>query len=120
MFRANVRAMEATSYELQRQIRKLNQAIDDTERVMISLPYSSGMDGVRRRLRQEISRMEEQRNDLRRMMTSLQQIARIYRTCESNNIDYADDIRRRNRTAFNWFQINVTDVASERLKQIIF
>lgn len=120
MFRANVRAMDATSYELQRQIRKLNQVIEETERVMVGLPYSSGMDGVRRQLRKDISKMEEQRNHLRKMMTTLQQIARMYRTYESNAIDYADDIHRRNRVAFNWFQINVTDVASERLKQIIF
>ena len=117
MFRTNIRAMDAAEQELQRQIRKLNQAIDETERVISGLSGLSGMGQVRYSLRNQVARLERERKNMRDMLAALNQIERCYVNCENRIIDYAEDTRRRNRVSFEWFHIqpnaNIAQIAAQ-------
>lgn len=120
MFRANIKGMSEAADEMQRQIRKLNQEICETESVMDGLRGLSGMDGVRRRLRSEIEKMEAQRYKLLKLMTTLQQAARCYGMCEQNNINYAEDSRQRAKQSFGWFQIPIDTGILNTIRQIVY
>ena len=104
MFRADIRAMSSAADEMQRQIRKLNQQVGNTEDVKNGLSGLSGMDGIRRQLQKEMDALEVQQRQLRQMMTALQQSARCYETCEKNNTLYAEDSRHRSKRTFGWIE----------------
>ena len=120
MFRANVRAMEAAAADMQQQIRKLNQAISDAESVIRELRQLSGMEGVIRSIRKEISDMENQRQQILQLLVALGQIAEHYSICEKGIMDYAEGVRRREREGFGWFQVRFADNMADRLRQIIY
>ena len=71
MFRADIRAMSSAADEMQRQIRKLNQQVGNTEDVKNGLSGLSGMDGIRRQLQKEMDALEVQQRQLRQNLPRL-------------------------------------------------
>lgn len=120
MFRADIRAMGVAADELQRQIRIMNREISETESVISGLNGLSGMDGVKRKLRNQVERLVTQRYQLLKLMTTLQQATRCYGLCEQNIIRYAEDNKRKHAGNFEWIQVSVTPNVSRMLKQIIY
>lgn len=119
MFHTSVRAMDGAAEELQRQLRKLNQAIEAVQDVNNRLNGLSGMDAVRRDLGKELFRMEQERKNLFSLHTVLRQAARCYAGCESGIIEYAECGRRRMAVP-EWYQVGLGGDAMNLAKQIIF
>ncbi len=100
----NIRRMEDAAFEMQMQLRKLNQIIDDTENVLAGLNgCASGFNAVRSHLRKEIHQLEEEQYKYRNMMTTLQQIRRCYQVCENGIIDYAEENTKKAKSGFEWY-----------------
>ncbi len=104
MFRIDIKAMDEAVLELQRHIRKLNQAIGETESVVSGLSGISNMWQIRDTLRKEIDKMEVQRRSLQDMLKSLREIQFCYKACEKSIINHAEASYRRPRTDFGWVQ----------------
>ena len=104
MFQVDIKAMDEAVLELQRHIRKLNQAIGETESVVSGLSGTSGMWQVRSTLQKEIEKMEAQRRSLQDMLKSLREIQFFYKSCERNVINHAESSFRRPRADFEWVQ----------------
>ncbi len=119
MFHVSVRAMESAAEELQRQLRKLNQAMEAAQDVKNRLNGLSGMEDVRRKLGSEISNMERERRKLFSLLAALRQAARCYADCERNVMDYAEGGRRRG-TALGWYEVGMGSEVLDLAKQIIF
>lgn len=95
MFHTNVRAMDSAADELQRQLRKLDQAIEAVMDVRNRLNGLSGMEAVRRDLSSELSNMEQERKNLFSLLTVLRQTACYYAECERRVMEYSECGRRR-------------------------
>ena len=119
MFQINIYRLEQLASDMQRQIRQLNRAMSETEDVINGLRGLSGMEAVIRKLRSEISGMEEERRNLFDMMTVLQQVAEIYRRGERDLMDYAEGIVRRNKRALHWNDIQINSDAVAVLGRLI-
>ncbi len=119
MFHVSVRAMESAAEELQRQLRKLNQAMEAAQDVKNRLGGLSGMEDVRRKLGSEISNMEYERRKLFSLLAALRQAARCYAECERNVIDYAEGGRRR-CAALDWYEVGLGSEVSDLANRIIF
>lgn len=120
MFRTNTRAMEEAAIDMQQQIRKLNQAIGETENVINGLSHISGMDKVKYALRADLQRLETHRRGEMKMMSGLMQAAKCYETCEKNILDYAEDNRSRKQPELGWFQVKISKNVEHMLGSIIY
>lgn len=119
MFRADTGAMEEYALEMQRQIRKWNRYIEETESIRSSLGHMSGMEGAAAGLGKQIEEMDALRGRHFRMMLELRQIGETYRSCEKNVVEYAEGAQGSRRESFEWYQIRFAGNAADRLKQII-
>lgn len=119
MFRVNRKALDAATLELQQQLRRLNQAIQETEQVAMSLSFHSGMEETIFHLKKIVGDMEIQRNQLLQMMTVLREITEFYGGCERNIMDYADGAQRVRQQSFYWFDNIIAKSISDKLKQLI-
>lgn len=120
MFRADIRAMDETAMQMQRQIRKLNQAIYETESVISGLNSMSGMRNVKYSLQKELERMEMELRSFQNMLATLNQIQRCYGTCEDSIMNHAEGIPRRRQTEFEWFPINFSEDVTQLVEAIIY
>ncbi len=119
MFRADTGAMEECALEMQRQIRKWNGYIDETESIKSSLGHMSGMEGAAVRLGKQIEEMDALRRQHFQLMLGLRQIGEAYCGCERNVIDYAEGTQINRRQNFEWYQIRFAGNAADYLRQII-
>ncbi|MBQ9136707.1 MAG: hypothetical protein IJX66_11525 [Lachnospiraceae bacterium] len=120
MFRTNIKGMNEAAWEMQRQIRKLNQAIGEAQDVRNGLRHLSGMDGIRRSLQKDISNMEVERQKLLRMMTGLRQIAECYNSCENRVVDYAEGVSYRGRRRMQFFTVNMPDNIQQLISNVLY
>lgn len=120
MFRTDIRAMDQATMEMQWQLRKLNQAIDETESVITGLGNLSGMDSVKYSLRKEIDRMEAEKRSLRDMLSALNQIENCYRVCENNILNYAEGNIRRSKAGFEWFSVEFNKNMARLVGTIVY
>ncbi len=121
MFRTDIRAMAEASQEMQLQIRKMNQAIYETENIINGLGCMSGLENVITVLRREIDRMESERRKLQNMVTALNQIQSCYQNCENSILDYAEGMQTRRMAAnFSWYSIPVSTGIMPMLSSIIY
>lgn len=119
MFHTSVRAMESAADELQRQLRKLNQAIETIQDVRNGINGLSGMEDACRNLDRNLLEMGQERRKLFSLLTVLRQAARCYEICERGVVDYAENGRRRMAVP-EWYAVNLGSDAMELVKQIIF
>ncbi len=119
MFRADTGAMEEYALEMQRQIRKWNRYIEETESIRSSLGHMSGMEGAVAGLGKQIEEMDALRGRHFRLMLELRQIGEIYRSCEKNVTEYAEGMQINRKENLEWFQIRFAGNAADRLRQII-
>ena len=93
MFRVNRKALDAATLEMQQQLRKRNQAIQETEQVAMGLGFHSGMEGTIYHLKKIVEDMETQRNQLLQMMSVLQEVIESYGSSERSIMNYADGVK---------------------------
>ena len=119
MFCVNRKALGAATLELQQQLRKLNQVIQETEQVAMGLGFHSGMEETIYHLKKLVGDMEVQRDQLLQMMTVLREITESYGACEMSIMDYADGVQRVRQQSFYWFDNIIAESISDKLKQLI-
>ena len=120
MFLVNRKALDEAALEMQQQIRKLNQVIQETEQTAAGLSFHSGMEAPIHNLKKAVVDMEMQRNHLLQMMTVLLQIRECYGICERNIMDYADGAKKPKQKGFHWYDNTVSNDITEKIKQLIF
>jgi len=104
MFRLDIRVIDDAVLELQSHIRKLNQAIGETESVVSGLSVTSGMWQVRNALQKEVEKMEAQMRSLQDMLKFLREIQSCYKSCERNIISHVESVFVKPRADFEWVQ----------------
>lgn len=120
MLQTDIRAMEEAAMEMQRQIRKWNRAIEETEAVCSSLGRDSGMEAALYRLKKNVAQEETVKRQLFQMARCLKQIEEYYGTCEAGIVDYAEGARQKPKESFGWFQITLAEDIAGKIKQIIY
>lgn len=120
MFLADIRAMDEATTEMQQQIRKLNQAIYETESVISGLNSMSGMRNVKYSLQKELERIETELRYFQSMLATLNQIQRCYGSCEDCILNYAEGIQRRKPVEFEWFPIGFSEDVAQLVKSIVY
>ena len=96
MFTVVIQALTDSSQELQQCIRSLNGQIQEVEHLISSIRRISDFDEVIHSLRRRLEDMNTERRKLIDMLTTLNQIQRMYMQCERNITDYGDQVRQVN------------------------
>ena len=120
MFQTDIRAIEEAAVEMQRQIRKWNRAVGETEDIAGWLGNVFGMEAALYQLKKNIAQEEAVRQQLFHMTRSLKQIEECYGACENSIVDYAEGVCRKPKESFGWFRIEMAEEAAKKIKQFIY
>lgn len=96
MFTVEMKALAASSQDLQQMIRKMNREIQETEDIVSSIRRKSAYSDVIRSLRKQLENLTIERKRMMDMMAALNEIENMYMQCERRITDYGDQVRQMN------------------------
>lgn len=96
MLKVIIQALTDSADEMRKSVHKMNQQIQETERILSSLRRISEFDDVRRILHKRLEDMREEKQQLMKLLEVLEQTQMMYHQCEYNITNFGDFVRQEN------------------------